>query len=143
MIRTLAIAAAVVSLLLSAGYIDDALGTGVKSGYQFGSSGPVVATHAGGEVVPGDFATALLAESILAKEPGAKVIYDVRASWAVPETISAAGGTPLVVAEKNNGAARALGVIHLKDIVKEGISERFAELRNIYTLAACAALEGS
>ncbi len=49
-----------------------------------------------GEFVPGDFATALLAESVLAKEPGAKIIYDVRASWAVPETIERAGGTPLV-----------------------------------------------
>ena len=49
-----------------------------------------------GEFVPGDFATALLAESVLAKEPGAKIIYDVRASWAVPETIRAAGGEPLV-----------------------------------------------
>ena len=49
-----------------------------------------------GEFVAGDFTTALLAESILAKEPGAKVIYDVRASWAVPETIRAAGGEPLV-----------------------------------------------
>src|SRR5207253_6313074 len=49
-----------------------------------------------GEFVPGDFAAALLAESILAKEPGAKVIYDVRASWAVPETIERAGGVPLV-----------------------------------------------
>src|SRR5205085_8062394 len=39
---------------------------------------------------------ALLAESILAREPGAKIIYDVRASWAVPETIRAAGGVPLV-----------------------------------------------
>jgi len=50
----------------------------------------------GGEFVPGDFVTALLAESILAKEPGAKVIYDVRASWSVPETIERAGGVPLV-----------------------------------------------
>ena len=49
-----------------------------------------------GEFVPGDFATALFAEAILAKEPGAKVIYDVRASWAVPETIERAGGIPLV-----------------------------------------------
>src|SRR5213075_721254 len=39
---------------------------------------------------------ALLAESILEKEPGAKVIYDLRASWAVPETIERAGGIPLV-----------------------------------------------
>ena len=49
-----------------------------------------------GEFVPGDFVTALLAESILAKEPGGKILYDVRASWAVPETISRAGGVPLV-----------------------------------------------
>ncbi len=49
-----------------------------------------------GEFVPGDFVTALLAESILEKEPGAKVIYDVRASWAVPETIERAGGVPLM-----------------------------------------------
>ncbi|HEY6584780.1 MAG TPA: phosphomannomutase/phosphoglucomutase [Gaiellaceae bacterium] len=49
-----------------------------------------------GEFVPGDFVTALLAESVLEKEPAAKIIYDVRASWAVPETIEDAGGTPLV-----------------------------------------------
>jgi len=45
--------------------------------------------------------------------------------------ISSAGGTPLVVAEKANGTARALGVIHLKDIVKEGIAERFAQMRRM------------
>jgi potassium-transporting ATPase ATP-binding subunit len=46
--------------------------------------------------------------------------------------ISAAGGTPLVVAEKpTSGPARALGVIQLKDIVKEGISERFDEMRKM------------
>jgi phosphomannomutase len=51
-----------------------------------------------GEFVPGDFVTALLAEAVLEKEPrpGAKVIYDVRASRAVPETIERAGGVPLV-----------------------------------------------
>ena len=49
-----------------------------------------------GEFVPGDFATALLADAVLEKEPGAKIIYDVRASWAVPETIERAGGIPLV-----------------------------------------------
>jgi phosphomannomutase len=49
-----------------------------------------------GEFVPGDFVTALLAESILEKEPGANIIYDVRASWAVPETIERAGGVALV-----------------------------------------------
>jgi phosphomannomutase len=49
-----------------------------------------------GEFVPGDFVTALLAESLLEKEPGAKIIYDVRASWAVPDTIERAGGIPLI-----------------------------------------------
>jgi phosphomannomutase len=49
-----------------------------------------------GEFVPGDFVTALLAESILEKESGAKILYDVRASWAVPETIERAGGVPLI-----------------------------------------------
>jgi K+-transporting ATPase ATPase B chain len=50
---------------------------------------------------------------------------------AMADAISAAGGTPLVVAEKSNGTARALGVIHLKDIVKDGISERFDEMRRM------------
>jgi potassium-transporting ATPase ATP-binding subunit len=45
--------------------------------------------------------------------------------------ISGVGGTPLVVAEVDHGAAKALGVIYLKDIVKEGISERFAEMRKM------------
>ncbi len=49
-----------------------------------------------GNFVPGDFTTALFAESILAKEPGGKVIYDVRASWAVPEAIERAGGVALI-----------------------------------------------
>jgi phosphomannomutase len=50
----------------------------------------------GGEFVPGDFVTALFAESMLEKEPGAKIIYDVRASWAVPDTVERAGGVPIV-----------------------------------------------
>lgn len=46
------------------------------------------------------------------------------------ERISQSGGTPLVVAEKDAaGTGRVLGVIHLKDVVKEGLTERFAELR--------------
>lgn len=46
------------------------------------------------------------------------------------EAISTNGGTPLVVATKSaDGGARLLGVVHLKDIVKEGLTERFAELR--------------
>jgi len=46
--------------------------------------------------------------------------------------ISAAGGTPLVVAERVDGQqAQVLGVIHLKDIVKHGMAERFDELRRM------------
>jgi K+-transporting ATPase ATPase B chain len=46
----------------------------------------------------------------------------------IVEEISRLGGTPLVVAEKSRGA---LGVIELKDIVKGGMKERFAQLRAI------------
>jgi phosphomannomutase len=49
-----------------------------------------------GEFVPGDFVTALLARSMLEKEPGGTIIYDVRASWAVPDVVRTAGGTPVV-----------------------------------------------
>ena len=49
-----------------------------------------------GEFVPGDFITALLARSILEKEGGGKVIYDVRASRAVPQTIEGVGGEALM-----------------------------------------------
>ena len=43
--------------------------------------------------------------------------------------VSQSGGTPLVVAEKTGDTSRVLGVIHLKDVVKEGLPARFAELR--------------
>jgi phosphomannomutase len=49
-----------------------------------------------GAFVDGDFLTALLASSMLRKHPGAQILYDVRASRAVPDTVSAAGGTPLM-----------------------------------------------
>jgi phosphomannomutase len=49
-----------------------------------------------GEFVPGDFTTALLAETVLAKEPGARIVYDVRASRAVSDTIERAGGVALM-----------------------------------------------
>ncbi|MGV9415738.1 potassium-transporting ATPase subunit KdpB, partial [Nocardia sp. NPDC003693] len=45
--------------------------------------------------------------------------------------ISASGGTPLVVAEIKDGTARLLGVIHLKDVVKQGMRERFDEMRRM------------
>ncbi|MFD5385367.1 potassium-transporting ATPase subunit KdpB [Streptomyces sp. NPDC127074] len=51
---------------------------------------------------------------------------------AVVDRISQEGGTPLVVAERaDDAAARVLGVIHLKDVVKHGMRERFDELRRM------------
>jgi phosphomannomutase len=53
-----------------------------------------------GRFVDGDFLTALLADSLLRKDRDpahpAAILYDVRASWAVPDTVRAAGGTPHV-----------------------------------------------
>jgi phosphomannomutase len=67
-----------------------------------------------GQFVDGDFLTALLAASVLRKQPGADVIYDVRASRAVPDTVREHGGAPHVnrvghaffkVAMREHGAA--------------------------------------
>jgi phosphomannomutase len=49
-----------------------------------------------GEFVSGDFVTALLAEAFLLKHPGATVIYDLRASYAVKDTVGRLGGTSLM-----------------------------------------------
>jgi phosphomannomutase len=49
-----------------------------------------------GAFVDGDFLTALLAESLLGNHPGSAILYDVRASWAVPDTVRGAGGTPYI-----------------------------------------------
>ena len=49
-----------------------------------------------GEFIAGDFVTALLAESFLLKHPGAKIVYDVRASYAVKDTAAKYGGTALM-----------------------------------------------
>ncbi|MEU3551469.1 potassium-transporting ATPase subunit KdpB [Streptomyces longwoodensis] len=47
------------------------------------------------------------------------------------DAIAQAGGTPLLIAVKDDRGARVLGVIHLKDVVKDGMRERFAELRRM------------
>ena len=47
-----------------------------------------------GRFVDGDFLTAILAEHLLGKKPGSHILYDARASRAVPDTVTAAGGTP-------------------------------------------------
>jgi phosphomannomutase len=49
-----------------------------------------------GAFVDGDFLTTLLAESVLRKNPGETILYDARASRAVPDTVEAAGGTALI-----------------------------------------------
>jgi len=49
-----------------------------------------------GQFVSGDFLTALMAQYFLAKYPGAKIIYDLRASWAVRDLVTQAGGIPLM-----------------------------------------------
>jgi phosphomannomutase len=49
-----------------------------------------------GEFIAGDFVTALLAEAFLLKHPGAKIVYDVRASYAVKDTAAKYGGTALM-----------------------------------------------
>jgi potassium-transporting ATPase ATP-binding subunit len=58
------------------------------------------------------------------KENGGSLPDEVRTAV---ETVARSGGTPLVVAENR----QALGVIHLKDIVKGGMKERFAQLRTM------------
>ncbi|MUT90273.1 potassium-transporting ATPase subunit KdpB [Streptomyces sp. Z38] len=49
----------------------------------------------------------------------------------ITRRISEAGGTPLLVAVEDARGARVLGVIHLKDVVKHGMRERFEELRSM------------
>lgn len=52
-------------------------------------------------------------------------------AFEIVDVIAAGGGTPLMVAVHDRHGARPLGVIQLKDVVKNGISERFAELRRM------------
>ncbi len=49
----------------------------------------------------------------------------------IVDGIAASGGTPLVVGEVKDATARILGVIHLKDVVKQGMRERFDEMRRM------------
>ncbi|MFF1506083.1 potassium-transporting ATPase subunit KdpB [Streptomyces sp. NPDC058326] len=62
------------------------------------------------------------------RERGGTVSGDAAA---LTDRISQAGGTPLLVALEDEGSARVLGVVHLKDVVKEGMRERFGELRRM------------
>ncbi|WP_440106602.1 potassium-transporting ATPase subunit KdpB [Streptosporangium sp. H16] len=49
----------------------------------------------------------------------------------IVDAVSGSGGTPLVVGEVVEGKARVLGVVHLKDVVKQGMRERFDEMRRM------------
>ncbi|MFI1962630.1 potassium-transporting ATPase subunit KdpB [Streptomyces pathocidini] len=62
------------------------------------------------------------------REQGGTVAEDADG---IANRISEAGGTPLLVAVEDARGARVLGVVHLKDVVKEGMRERFEELRRM------------
>jgi K+-transporting ATPase ATPase B chain len=71
-------------------------------------------------------ATAVVAGAVLARQPTPSPDA-VREITAIADEIAKAGGTPLAVAKDG----RLLGIVHLKDIVKGGIRERFGELRRM------------
>jgi phosphomannomutase len=74
--------------------VEQVLSTGADLGIAWdGDADRCFFIDEGGEFVAGDFLTALLAESLLRKQPGAAILYDVRASRAVPDTVARAGGT--------------------------------------------------
>ncbi|WNI21984.1 potassium-transporting ATPase subunit KdpB [Streptomyces sp. ITFR-16] len=62
------------------------------------------------------------------QERGGSVSPDART---LTDRIAQAGGTPLLVAQEDGRGARVLGVIHLKDVIKQGMRERFGELRRM------------
>ncbi|MFE6891450.1 potassium-transporting ATPase subunit KdpB [Streptomyces sp. NPDC057694] len=62
------------------------------------------------------------------EEQGGEIAPDARE---LTDRIAQAGGTPLLVAVEDADGARVLGVIHLKDVVKDGMRERFDELRRM------------
>ena len=72
-----------------------------KGGYDFGVAFDGDADRAGfvdenGDIVPMDMITALVAEDMLKRNPGAAIFYDLRSSWAVKETIEEHGGRPMM-----------------------------------------------
>lgn len=72
-----------------------------KGGYDFGVAFDGDADRAGfvderGKIIPMDISTALIAQDMLAHNPGAVVFYDLRSSWAVKEVIEESGGIPMM-----------------------------------------------
>ncbi|NHT17460.1 potassium-transporting ATPase subunit KdpB [Cellulomonas sp. IC4_254] len=111
-----------------------------------GVAGDAATVAAGTEVVPFTAQTRMSGVDLpdvtrIRKGAGSAVVAWLEEEGALPapvrreldahvERISSDGGTPLVVAAKDwSGRGRVLGVVHLKDVVKDGLSERFAELR--------------
>jgi len=82
-----------------------------------------------GEFVPGDLITALIARSMLEKHPGSTIVYDLRASWAVRDTIEAAGGTAL---ENRVGHAFIKARIRKEDAVFAGEVSGHYYFRDFY-----------
>ncbi len=87
-------------------------------------------TRMSGLDLPGGSQVRKGAGSMVAKWVGAVPAKTQTELDAAVTRISESGGTPLVVATRDSaGKASVLGVIHLKDVVKDGLRERFAELR--------------
>ena len=76
--------------------VERVLGTGADLGIAWdGDADRCFFIDDTGEFIDGDFLTALLAQSLLRTHPGAAILYDVRASRAVPDTVAESGGTGL------------------------------------------------
>jgi phosphomannomutase len=82
-----------------------------------------------GEFVPGDLITALIARLMLERHPGATVVYDLRASWAVRDVVHAAGGTAL---ENRVGHAFIKARIRKEDAVFAGEVSGHYYFRDFY-----------
>ncbi|MFB6571534.1 potassium-transporting ATPase subunit KdpB, partial [Streptomyces noursei] len=100
--------------------------TGAAGGSSGAAGGPERPSEYPGEVVLRKGAAAQIVEWVAQR--GGEVPPEARL---FSDAISASGGTPLLVAVEDRRGPRVLGVVHLKDVVKEGIRERFAELRRM------------
>ncbi len=89
-----------------------------------GAVDAIIALAEGGSTGPSRRSAAGGAQAALRAAPASDA---VRQTTVIAERIAREGGTPLAVAKND----KLLGVIHLKDIVKGGIRERFAELRQM------------
>jgi phosphomannomutase len=83
----------------------------------------------GGGIIPSDLLTGLLAEDILKKHPGATILYDLRSSKVVPETVTALGGEPV---------RGRVGHAFMKALMRERGARFGGELSGHYYFAECA-----